>query len=426
MTFPRYPDYQDSSVEWLGEMPAHWGTSALKRVASLRSGETINSDSIDEAGEYPVYGGNGLRGYTDAFTHEGFFSLIGRQGALCGNVNYAYGKFWASEHAVVVSLVQKADPKWLGELLRSMNLNQYSVSAAQPGLSVEIISNLVIPVPPLTEQTTIAAFLDRETAKIDALVAEQEQLIALLVEKRQAVISHAVTKGIDPTAPMKNSGIEWLGEVPEHWDVLNLGNISQQIQTGPFGSQLHAEDYVEGQIPVINPSNIQDGKVIPNWENTVTPTIVERLCEHKLQQGDIVFARRGEMGRCALVTKYEVGWLCGTGSMNVRLHNRAVPEFVSLTLQTQFVREWLRLESVGSTMDNLNGSILSRVPFVLPPIQEQSSVVCFLNKQTSKIDELIIEAEHAIDLLKEHRSALISAAVTGKIDVRGLVDGEAA
>ena len=214
MSVAAYPAYKDSGVEWFGAVPTHWSVFALKHLVSMRSGDAITAELIEEAGDYPVFGGNGLRGYTTAFTHEGHFALIGRQGALCGNVNYASGRFWASEHAVVVSPKVPCAVFWLGELLRSMDLGQYSVSAAQPGLSVEAIGNLSIPVPPPPEQSAIAAFLDRETAKIDALVAEQERLMALLKEKRQAVISQAVTKGLDPNVPMKDSGVERSNSTP--------------------------------------------------------------------------------------------------------------------------------------------------------------------------------------------------------------------
>jgi type I restriction enzyme S subunit len=184
MSFPRYPKYKDSGVEWLGEVPEHWEVCALKRIVRMQSGESITAEGIQEAGAYPVFGGNGLRGYTSAFTHDGHFVLVGRQGALCGNINYGSGKFWASEHAVVASPVKQVETVWLGEMMRAMNLNQYSVSAAQPGLSVELVSRLATVLPPLPEQTAIAAFLDRETAKIDELMAEQQRLIELLKEKR--------------------------------------------------------------------------------------------------------------------------------------------------------------------------------------------------------------------------------------------------
>ena len=123
MSFPRYPEYKDSGVEWLGPIPAHWEPCAIKRLAHLQSGESITAESIESAGEYPVFGGGGLRGFTHAFTHDGFYALIGRQGALCGNVNYARGKFWASEHAIVVTPTKGIASDWLGEVLRAMNLN---------------------------------------------------------------------------------------------------------------------------------------------------------------------------------------------------------------------------------------------------------------------------------------------------------------
>ena len=188
---------KDSGIEWLGEVPEGWEILALKRLASLKSGESITVESIDKDGDYPVFGGNGLRGYTTTFTHDGNYVLIGRQGALCGNINYTQGKFWASEHAVVVSPIGPVEAKWLGELLRAMNLNQYSVSAAQPGLSAEMVSNLSIPQPPLQEQSTIAAFLNRETGRIDALTIKVHESITKLREYRTALISAAVTGKID-------------------------------------------------------------------------------------------------------------------------------------------------------------------------------------------------------------------------------------
>jgi len=229
MSYPRYPQYKDSGIEWLGEIPAGWEIKKLNYVAKLNSGSGITSEMVNDSGQYPVYGGNGLRGYTGAYTHSGQYVLIGRQGALCGNVNYASGEFWASEHALVVSPTIKIEMLWLGELLRAMNLNQYSVSAAQPGLSAEQLSRLKIPFPPLPEQHAIAAFLDRETARVDDLIAKQEQMITLLGEKRKAIISHTVTRGLDPAVPMKDSGVEWLGMVPEHWEELRAKFLFQRM-----------------------------------------------------------------------------------------------------------------------------------------------------------------------------------------------------
>jgi len=195
-----YPHYKPSGVEWLGDVPAHWEVKRLRRLARLKSGESITSEELAEGGDYPVYGGNGIRGTFSRFTHQGHYALIGRQGALCGNINYASGKFWASEHAVVVLPLVDFSTVWMGELLRAMDLNQYSVSAAQPGLSVDRILSLHLPVPPRDEQTAIADFLDRQTAKIDGLVAKVETAIERLLEYRTALITAAVTGKIDVRA----------------------------------------------------------------------------------------------------------------------------------------------------------------------------------------------------------------------------------
>jgi type I restriction enzyme S subunit len=188
---------RDSGVDWVGAMPTHWKVMPLKRLVSMKSGEQITAEQISESGDYPVYGGNGLRGYTDSFTHDGAFALIGRQGALCGNINYANEKFWASEHAVVVTPRSELALLWLGELLRSMNLGQYSVSAAQPGLSVETIGNLRIPVPPRSEQAEIAELFEKRFRIDNDLHSKAARAIELIREHRSALITSAVTGQID-------------------------------------------------------------------------------------------------------------------------------------------------------------------------------------------------------------------------------------
>jgi type I restriction enzyme S subunit len=193
-----------SGIEWLGDVPAGWVTCALKRVVRMQSGESITAESIAETGNYPVYGGNGLRGFTSEFTHNGTYVLIGRQGALCGNINYANEKFWASEHAVVATPTKPVDTFWLGEMVRAMNLNQYSIAAAQPGLSVDLVGRLGIPLPPLAEQIAIAAYLTKELAKFDTLTTAAQRAIDLLQERRTALISAAVTGQIDVRPQTQN------------------------------------------------------------------------------------------------------------------------------------------------------------------------------------------------------------------------------
>ncbi|QML63021.1 restriction endonuclease subunit S [Escherichia coli] len=198
---------KDSGVEWLGEVPKHWHICKLKWFANLKGGDFITSNSIEPEGNYPVYGGNGLRGYYSHFTHNGEYVLIGRQGALCGNINYAIGKFWASEHAVVVTPNERAVTIWLGELLRIMNLNQYSVSAAQPGLAVERITDLYIPIPPYQEQINIGTYISKYISLDKKLIEHSTDNIELLKERRTALISAAVTGKID----LRN----WTAPIPE-------------------------------------------------------------------------------------------------------------------------------------------------------------------------------------------------------------------
>ncbi len=204
---------------WTKAAPERWIRKKLKYLASLRSGESITADSIKDEGDFPVYGGNGLRGYTTEYTHEGEFILIGRQGALCGNVNYAKDRFWASEHAIVVTRLGDYDLTWLGELLRHLDLNRLSQSAAQPGISAEEVSNVLIAVPPPEEQAAIASYLNKETARIDGLVAAKQRVLDLLAEKRKAIIATAVMRGLDQNVTLRDSRVPWLGEIPAHWEI---------------------------------------------------------------------------------------------------------------------------------------------------------------------------------------------------------------
>ena len=188
---------RDSGIEWLGMIPEHWGISKIKFLADLKSGTNLTSEVIEPDGDFPVYGGNGLRGFYGSYTDEGHYILIGRQGALCGNINYAKGQFWATEHAVVC--YPKLDFKtiWFGELLRAMNLNQYSIASAQPGLAVERIKNLAIPVPSTEEQAGIVDFIESRTTKIEQTISEIQIQIQKLKEYKTSVISEAVTGKVD-------------------------------------------------------------------------------------------------------------------------------------------------------------------------------------------------------------------------------------
>lgn len=301
---------------------------------------------------------------------------------------------------------------------RRSELESYAAGTTFQELSATQLKAFQLWLPPLAEQQTIGKYLDHETSKIDTLIAELDDLLKLVAEKRQATISHAVTRGINPGVPLVDSGVDWIGEIPEHWDVISLKYLSESIQTGPFGSQLHAEEYVDNGIPVINPSHIRDGRIIPDPFITVDQETWSRLSRHHLQDGDIVFARRGEMGRCGLVEPHQEGWICGTGSIRVRLwKSLANPKYINIVLSLRGIKELLELESVGSTLDNLNTEIVGSIYLPVPPVAEQLEIVKYLDYEATRLNELATAIQETIELLQERRSALIAAAVTGKIRV---------
>lgn len=277
-------------------------------------------------------------------------------------------------------------------------IRAYANVVSMPHLTAEKLARIPIPLPPLEEQRAIADYLDHETTRIDTLIEEQQRLIEMLRERRWAVVERGVAL-LDWDTPLKA--------------------VALLIQTGPFGSQLKSDEYEDGGIPVINPSHIIAGEVVPDPRIAVSVEKAAQLARHTLEEGDLVAARRGELGRCAVVRAFAAGFLCGTGSALVRLdQTRMEPSFTSMVFGSQRNRDALSLASVGSTMDNLNSGIIGALRVTVPPLDEQRRLTAELEGATVKIDTLIVEAERFIELARERRSALITAAVTGQIDVR--------
>ena len=328
---------------------------------------------------------------------------------------------------------RKVEPTFLAYALRESSFVESvvarSVGVSYPACNASEVGGIVIPLPDHAEQRAIAAFLDRETGRVDRLVAKKRELIERLKEKRTALISRTVTRGLPAEAarvagylespPLKPSGIEWIGDVPVHWEVIPLFRIAETIQTGPFGSQLHSADYVEGGVPLINPAHIVASRLVPDELSAVDESTAIRLSRHRLREGDIVMARRGEIGRCAVVGPKEVGWLCGTGSLVIRLRDSNSTYLATIISGAGF-SGLLELNAVGTTMLNLNPTIVGRMFVPVPPHPEQTAIAAYLDKETAKLDALVEKVEAAVERLQEYRTALITAAVTGKIDVRSM------
>lgn len=276
-------------------------------------------------------------------------------------------------------------------------IRAYCNIVSMPHLTAEKLAAIPIPLPPTRVQGAIAEYLDRETTQIDTLIAKQEQLIATLRERRNAVLSAVLDH--------------------ESWDV-PLRSVSSLVQTGPFGSQLKSDEYVDEGIPVINPSHIVASRILPDPRVGVSVEKAAELGRHSFQIGDVVVARRGELARCAVVEAGQVGYLCGTGSAIIRVcEARLRPSFLALAYGADRNRDALQVASVGSTMDSVNANILGSLRVPVPALARQDEIMGEVRSDWAKIDALIGKGERFIELAKERRLALIAAAVTGQIDV---------
>ena len=407
-----YPAYRDSAADWLGRVPEHWEVRRLKTLADMQSGDAITAMSIDEAGQHPVYGANGLRGYTSSYTHDGDFVLIGRQGALCGNVHLAHGRFWASEHAVVATLHLGHVPYWFGALLRVMNLNQYSIAAAQPGLSVDRILNLWAPVPPKLQQTAIARFLNHADRRIRRYIRAKERLIELLEERKRALIHEAVTGRIDvrtgqPHPAYKDSGVEWLGKVPEHWEVRrNVWLFRERNETG-FGS-----------LPVLEVSLLEGVRIRDMDHGQRKQQIVDRSQYKRARRGDIAYnTMRMWQGAVGVVP---VDGLVSPAYVVADPVECMESRYYGYLFRTRAYKHAVKLFSRGivSDRDRLYWDDFKRLASLVPPPLEETGIVGFLDLAVQRIQAAISATQRQIELVREYRTRLIADVVTGKLDVR--------
>lgn len=448
MNWPADAEYEKADTQWLGRMPTYWRQVQLRHVID-RIEQGVSPQAYAELADegWGVLKSGCVNGgvfadiqhkkLPDDFVIDS--SIVVREGdllvcrasgtaSLVGStaiVRRLRYRLILSDKTFRVRPGRLVSPEYL-EWAMNSRMYREQVRAAISGaeglannLPMSELKAFRFAVPPRSKQKQIVDFLEGETGKIDALIAKQEQLIATLREDRTATITHAVTKGLDHGAPMGDSGMQWFGYVPRHWAIRPLGTVSRLIQTGPFGSQLHASDYVNDGVPIINPSHINDNAIQPNEHQTVSHEKAQELARHRLQLGDVIAARRGDLGRCAVVDSGSVGFICGTGSVLIRPEaSNANAEYLQLAFGSDGNRQRLLQISEGSTMDNLNASMVARLRMCFPPISEQRDIVAFLGHRCGKIDQLIAKATGVIDNLREYRSALITDAVTGKIDVR--------
>lgn len=403
---------RDFSLEWCGRVPISWTVRRIKDIAELRSGDAIDAEQIAPDGDYPVFGGNGIRGFTTSFTHDGHYVLIGRQGALCGNINYARGKFWATEHAVVATLLHNYDTIWFGELLRAMNLNQYSNAAAQPGLAVDRIKFLRLPVPTFPEQQRIAAYLDESCAAIDAAVATKRRQIETLDGVRKSTITRAMVRGLNPAVQLKTSGQHWLGNIPAHWTAPCLKRLLIEPLTYGLNEAAELEDR---ELPrYLRITDFDESGVLRDDTFRSLPREVAR--EAPLAPNDVLFARSGAtVGKTFLFRAYQ-GDACFAGYL-IRARTapwKISPLFLYLFTKTTAYEAWKNLIFTQATIQNISAEKYNYLAIPLPPVSEQHSICGFVEQCNANFARLTASISRQIDTLLAYRKSLIHECVTGQ------------
>jgi type I restriction enzyme S subunit len=434
MSFPAHERYKESRRDWLGMVPDHWRLAPFWSL--FRRTKRTGFPGAELLSVYRDYGVIRKADRDDNFNNASedlsTYQLV-EPGDLAMNKMKAWqGSLGVSTHRGIVSpayfvfQAQHAeDPSFLHYLLRScgyavgfMTISK-GIRIGQWDLDPDHLGTVPIPLPPLPEQRAIAAFLDRETAKIDALVEAQRRLIELLKEKRQAVISHAVTKGLDPSAPMKDSGVEWLGEVPAHWDVRPLKHLVS-LRSGGTPSK-EREDYWSGEIPWASAKDLKSD-YLSDTQDHLSQEAVEDGAASLTPAGSVLVLVRGMMlARLFPVSRTEVPMAINQ-DLKALVGKAGVQNSFLAWLLRGTERETLnRLDEAGHGTKALRMDAWLSMPLPLPPESEQEQIVQALETELTRLDGLSARAVAAVTILQERRTALISAAVTGKVDVRGLV-----
>ena len=446
--YQQYAEYKDSGVEWLGEIPSHWNLSSLKRCVDgctngiwgsepeESSDNTVvlrvadfDRDKLEISEEKLTLRNISPKERENRLLRKGDL-LIEKSGGGDKTLVGCVVLFDKDFRAVTSNFVAKMTPKinyessflkYAFSLLYDGRVNYASIKQTTGIQNLDsdayLMEKFVFPIK--DEQTQIANFLDHETAQIDTLIEKQQTLIQLLKEKRQAVISHAVTKGLNPDAPMKDSGVEWLGGVPEHWEVWKFQHIAPIITCGIASTPTYVDE--DEGMPFLSAQNIRDNKLSLHKYNYIPYQLHEQLTKYrKPEMGDLLVTRVGAGIGDACVIDIEMEFSIYVSLTHIRVDPLiGLNKFVMYFFGSDYCK-YLNYQGTvtGGGVGNLNVGNVERYKIPLPDLVEQTNIVHYLETESAKFDNLIRKSEQAIQLMQERRTALISAAVTGKIDVR--------
>jgi len=416
LKYKKYDNYKPSGVEWLGDVPEHWEVKKLKYLGRIKSGEAIVNQNLSDNGLFEVFGGNGLMGFTNKYNIDNERIIIGRVGAYCGNIRHINEKKWISDNALILSLNKNENYNFCTYALKSANLNKLNTSNAQPLITGSKVMNFKISLPPKAEQNAIANFLDRKTAQIDKAIAQKEQLIELLKERRQVLINEAVTQGLDKSVKVKDSGVEWIGEVPKHWEVKKLRYIAKILRGASPRPSGDPKYFGSNDVNWITVGDITKDNDVYLKSSKEFLTKRGKELSRFLKKGTFVLTNSGATLGVPKILDID-------GCINdgvVAFINFDEDNFSKLFIYyyLQSLTNTLRDKmNQGATQPNLNTDIVRNMFVPFTTLENQIEIVNYIETQSQKIKTAILLKQQEIAALKEYKTVLIDAAVTGKVIV---------
>ena len=412
MKLRRYPAYKPSGNDWLGDIPNHWDVRRLKSVCRFAYGDTLTAEMRND-GDVPVYGSNGQVGLHTKANTKARCIVIGRKGSF-GKVNYVEQPAFAIDTTYFVDeRYSQNDMRWLFYLLGWLRLDDVTKDSAIPGLGREDAYQRLVPVPPLDEQTAIVRYLDHADECIQCAIGAKERLVKLLTEQRQSIIHRAVTRGLDPNVLLKDSGVEWLGDIPANWEVLPIKRAFVSMDYGISESESDS-----GTIRLLTMGHLNQGRVTVPSTGGVDEVDKSLL----LEKGDLLFNRTNSqelVGKVGLFAGHPTPVTFASYLVRLQPNSRNISEYLNALLNDVTILSHIRREAIPSLhQSNLNPTRYGRIKVPLPPLNEQASILEHLDKATADIDAAIVNAQRRIDLLREYRTRLIADVVTGRVDVR--------
>lgn len=397
-------------------IPSGWALSKINDTCDVFDSQRIPLNTQERAlrkGHYPYYGANGVQGFIDDFIFDGEYVLLAEDGGYFEEfssrpISYLVsGKFWVNNHAHILQAKKGHETKYIHYSLVHKNILKHINGGTRSKLNQSDMRDIEYLAPPLPEQQKIATIL----SSVDDVIEKTRAQIDKLKDLKTGMMQELLTKGTGHTE-FKDSPV---GRIPAAWEVTHLGSVvmPKGIQTGPFGSQLHAHEYVDWGVPVVMPRDMKGNKIDPALVSHIPLERAVELDRHRVEINDFLFARRGDIGRFALVDKSNEGWVCGTGCLKVRMQPSVNPIFMASYLTLKPVIEWLNLNAVGQTMLNLNTSILSELPIVLPSEKEQTMI----GETIASLDNKVALSSAKLDSLQIVKKALMQDLLTGKVRV---------